>query len=367
MKQHSLTGDSPKLDFLRTVAVLMVTGAHLFLYLGDPIYLGVFQPSLLGPLGVVLFFVHTSLVLMLSLERQIETMGEHRWISVFYIRRIFRIYPLSIAAVLATYFFHLPLGELQAHRLISNAHQSVGMLAANLLLVQNFFKNSNLIGPLWSLPFEMQMYLVLPFCYLWARKVKTPSALHALWPFLALVAFTVVPKITKINGSLTGFEIPQFFLYIPCFWAGIIAYRAHWEKPKSFSFYIFPAAMVLFSVAFMLSYDKIKYIFVAYACGALLPWVGEPSSLGLKKTCQWVARYSYGIYLFHYVSMWFGFEVLKGLPGLIQWGGFTSSLLVLSVGSYHLLEKPFIRIGQRVAMTLGGHNRSSGNSTRSAA
>ena len=52
------------LDFLRSVAVLLVVYAHTLLYCGRLDLIG-----WAGLIGVCLFFVHTSLVLMWSLER----------------------------------------------------------------------------------------------------------------------------------------------------------------------------------------------------------------------------------------------------------------------------------------------------------
>ena len=77
--------DLPNLDLLRTVAVLLVFVGHLMLTagvrgLGD-----------VGRFGVLIFFVHTSLVLMLSMERLGLTGG--RLYFAFLIRRFFRIYP----------------------------------------------------------------------------------------------------------------------------------------------------------------------------------------------------------------------------------------------------------------------------------
>jgi len=59
---------SPNLDFLRASAVLLVYFFHLFITTSTRL------PDYLGQFGVLLFFVHTSLVLMFSLER-IETKG----------------------------------------------------------------------------------------------------------------------------------------------------------------------------------------------------------------------------------------------------------------------------------------------------
>ena len=97
-------GVSANLDFLRAVAVLLVLAQHLGRRLYEDPSNGI-ATSHLGLFGVLIFFVHTSLVLMYSMERG----GLHGrgLLKDFYIRRIFRIYPLSILAIIAALGLHL--------------------------------------------------------------------------------------------------------------------------------------------------------------------------------------------------------------------------------------------------------------------
>src|SRR5207245_2321743 len=82
------------LDLIRSVAVLSVFFAHLHdIVTGRQTTLGWH----FAQMGVLIFFVHTSMVLMLSLERsKLEGKG---LCGAFYLRRFFRLYPLSIFCV----------------------------------------------------------------------------------------------------------------------------------------------------------------------------------------------------------------------------------------------------------------------------
>jgi peptidoglycan/LPS O-acetylase OafA/YrhL len=95
---------SANLDLLRAVAVLLVLAQHLCrrAYVDQ---VGWIQTSSLGSFGVLLFFVHTCLVLMYSMER--SNLAGWALLKNFATRRIFRIYPLSIFAVLFAISFHL--------------------------------------------------------------------------------------------------------------------------------------------------------------------------------------------------------------------------------------------------------------------
>ena len=90
------------LDFLgaAAVAVALVFVGHLLGTLRIRLF------GALGHLGVLLFFVHTAFVLMLSMERL--GLGARQLYRTFAIRRFFRIYPLSTLAVLAAVCFQTP-------------------------------------------------------------------------------------------------------------------------------------------------------------------------------------------------------------------------------------------------------------------
>ncbi|RYH15749.1 MAG: hypothetical protein EON54_28565, partial [Alcaligenaceae bacterium] len=131
-----------------------------------------------------MFFVHTTLVRLMSLECSGSAAGP------FFVRRFFRIYPLYIVAVL----FFEGLVWLGGRPVNFNA------LMSNLLLVQNITGDRSMPDPLWTLPYEVQMYLLLPTLYALAR-----SAQSMLWAWL-LFALAL--------AALAGDELLQF---VPCF------------------------------------------------------------------------------------------------------------------------------------------------------
>ena len=87
------------LDILRAIAVSTVlidhTVATLQFHPGYHNRAVLDFTAQIGQVGVTSFFVHTSLVLMDSLKRLHET--EKLVALRFYVRRFFRIYPLSIS------------------------------------------------------------------------------------------------------------------------------------------------------------------------------------------------------------------------------------------------------------------------------
>src|SRR5690242_19156649 len=120
------------LDVLRSTAVLLVLFSHLIMALGrlDEPMLQAWGIRDLARLGVLIFFIHTSLVLMMSLQR----LGKVNVASRFYVRRAFRIYPLATVATVATLLLKIP-----PHFEPIYTQPKSWAILQNLLLVQNLF------------------------------------------------------------------------------------------------------------------------------------------------------------------------------------------------------------------------------------
>lgn len=180
--------DSTVLDTLRATAVLLVLGAHLAEVLAFPGALFSTEPWHwhVGRLGVLLFFVHTSLVLMMSLDR--TPLCGAALLTDFYVRRTFRIYPLAIVTVAGVSIAGVPPAPWEPP-----VDVTPGVLAANLLLVQNLADVPSILAPLWSLRLEVQMYLALPLVFV---------AIGSGVPVAAAGAFRsrTVPKLGRANA-----------------------------------------------------------------------------------------------------------------------------------------------------------------------
>ena len=152
------------LDVLRAIAVLLVFANHIMNAL-----IGHISPlaAWLGRAGVQAFFVHTSLVLMGSMEKD-DAPSRRGWIKRFYVRRALRIYPLAIAVIALVLLLHVP-----SRTVYGTAETfTLGEILANFALVQDLLGQRFVLGVLWTLPMELQMYVALPLCYLIARNTS---------------------------------------------------------------------------------------------------------------------------------------------------------------------------------------------------
>ena len=354
---------SPKLDFLRTFAVLLVLVSHVDKAQGVR-WLELSSLAPIGRLGVLLFFVHTSLVLMFSLERHVALHGHRRLFSTFMLRRVFRIYPLSIAVILAIVIFGIPGVNVAAHSVEYVGTDAFGLIA-DLLLVQNIAISDTganaLLGPLWSLPLEIQMYLFLPGLFLLVRPIRNARVLLFLWAcsvavsvgtYLAMQMFGMT--VAHVPGG--RIDVPKILVYAPYFLAGILAY-AFWRHARQRVRFAALPGFLLVSLVLYIGVSNapggehtvdIFGMVICLGVGLLLPVLIEPAHPAVCRVSATVAKYSYGIYLVHVPCIWLGFDVFAGYPLAVQWLVFLGGTAALAATAYHVIERPFITLGARL-------------------
>jgi len=327
-------GHVANLDILRSVAVLAVFAAHSFQVMagakfGEHYAFGIDTYSL-GRVGVLVFFVHTSLVLMQSLERMEARISGWPLVGAFYIRRAFRIYPLSICLVVLSIGLRIPPNALG----ISYQWRGMRWALANLFLVQNIADVNNISSPLWSLPYEVQMYLLLPLLYVVLRarrRMLLFAGIYVIGAFLSL--------------------LHPLFRYFPCFLGGILAYLLLGRvRPRFAGWLWYPAVtgVVIFYVCSPYSDGSwLKDVLICLLVGTLIPQF-QNNRGPLTDGAARVAKYSYGIYLCHTPLLWLIYQRLS-IPDWQRAIWLFLAVGTVSVACYHAIEEPLINAGTRVA------------------
>jgi len=309
-----LNGSSRNLDILRALAVFSVLFDHTLLALGYN-HFGSVNFIWIGRAGVMFFFVHTSLVLMYSLERSPDARS-------FYLRRAFRIYPLCMVAVTFAYFVFSPSAPLSRRDFL-----------LNLALFQNVFGGKNAFGELWSLPLEIQMYLVLPLLFWIARN-------HAK----ALVAVWVVAMAVMFWWSM--------FIFVPCFLAGIISYALSRRVPRILPHWAWPFTVIAVMLIFASFPGWKRCWWPCLLLGVLIPLFAEAKKSLFSAAATQTAKYSYGIYLSHPFVISFAIVHLESRPVWLRIAEFVVLNFALPVVAFHLIENPGIAAGKRLAAQL---------------
>ena len=337
--------NSHNLDVLRALAVTAVFLAHATHTAAGPSHPYYDVVEAIARFGVIIFFVHTSLVLMLSMRR---TQKEPAFVRRFYVRRAFRIYPLAAAAVLTTYVLRLPSNAWSG--LVYHPIYFV-QLFSNLLLIQNLTRQASVLSVLWSLPLEIQMYVVLPFLFLIVRGPR--------WRFrlmlCAVVAVLAAALVWQTAGRL------NILAFVPCFLAGVLAFKCA-DRQRTWPPWLWPTLIlgVVFGLAFLPAYRKhflhpVSIVLEWVAAGVLglfWPMFREISWAPATRIAGFVAKYSYGIYLAHTFALYLAFVIIRtrAYLGLLL---ATSITIMVAVALYHLIEEPLIRLGKDLAAKIG--------------
>lgn len=320
----------PNLDLLRSIAVLLVVAEHTLLAMHIH-WIGNWNLAWLGVVGVFLFFVHTSLVLMWSLERKPHIVD-------FYIRRAFRIYPLAIVAVLVTVLFHVPTLQ-NADGDTFFKFSGIGNVFANILLVQNLGWHGNILGVMWTLPNEVDMYFLLPFLFFFVRQN------FVVWPTLSLW----VAAVAYNRGNLLPLQESTFVNCIPYFLSGVIAYILYARVKPRLPGFLLPVLVAVLLLCFMPHPSYSHGWWLTLAVGLTLPLFHPISSKWVIRGSHEVAKYSYGIYLAHSFSIAIGVNLLHRYNLGIQIAAVVLSLAAMVIPAYHLIENPMIRLGSKLA------------------
>lgn len=334
--------EMPNLDILRSIAVLAVLIDHLvptlIAHVAYQNHTVVALTANIGQTGVLAFFVHTSLVLMYSLERSSK---RHDFVSLrFYIRRIFRIYPLSIAVIVLAVLLDLPSNTWRESDQISGS-----VILANLLLVQNVFTGRNVLAPLWSLPYEVQMYVFLPLLYLVARLRR--SSIYV--GILIVISVVLGISIEKTTGHL------NMAAYVPCFLAGVLSYTLREKLRPMLPASAWPCFLGVLVLGYCLATRNSPepvywgaWVF-CLILGVSISLFQESKVRPINWAAKRIARYSYGLYLLHVPVLYFIFNVLNVRSAALGTVLFFPLTLLASMATFHLIEGPLIEVGRKLS------------------
>jgi len=275
---------------------------------------------------------------MLSLERMNERSENGLW-ARFMVRRCFRIYPLAIVAVAGLLVLHVPRPTGRISYLLTVQPAAMEWLA-NFTLTMNLMLARPVLRQLWTLPYELTMYLFLPALFLLAYRSR-PRQLSALW--IAAVAIAALVRREAI-GQL------DFLIYVPYFVAGVLAYRITKSNPSQLAFRVFPLVLLLAVTVFWYSKPhgvNVLACLITLGVALVLPRIRQPQSSRLCTAAHYVAKYSYGIYISHVFCLWIAFYVVRG-PRPLQVAVLLGTLVIVPAALYHTIEEPMIRCGRRL-------------------
>ncbi len=359
----------PELDLLRLCAFLFVFLTHrMDLAPIDPSqYYWAHHISLVGVFGVPLFFFLSAFLITELLTKEQDQFGNIS-VSSFYIRRILRIWPLYF-----TFFFGMVLITQFSDKFghISPGTQlAFSLFSGNWYITFNGWLSAYSINPLWSISVEEQLYILLPLVVFYAgrRGLKIFSFLA-----LALAYAAVIYYAQKPTSGFSG-EWTNSFVHFQFFAAGIMLSvylkggQPKWNWITRVTLFIVGlVCWLLASIVCGIHADAPHLSTIPQAIGGwLLILVGVllfflslygAQAKYMPSALVYLGRISYGMYIFHITMFWLVYNIYKEelasfstMIGLYEWKnnvGFIIAFVAtvsISILSYRLLEKPFLRL-----------------------
>jgi peptidoglycan/LPS O-acetylase OafA/YrhL len=363
------------LDGLRGIAILLVLVLHFTMYGGPAPAAGldllVHRVAVAGWIGVDLFFVLSGFLITGILY---DAKGGEGYFRTFYLRRLLRIAPLYYGA-LAIFLVLLPA--------VWPGHEGLAWLRGESLWYWTYLLNFRIaaegwpdfgaLGHFWSLAVEEQFYLFWPVAVFLLRR-RPLMALCAACMALAVAtrlvlhlagnppaAFVLAPA--RLDALAAG-----AFLALLVRSPGGLSTAVRWARPAAaagaaglLALFLWKRGLPSEDPAVSVAGQALLALF--FAAVLALALAARPEGRGGR----WLAapvlvffgRYSYGLYVVHHPLLFlkpeglsFGlFPTVLGssLPGWLLFvvAGVAVSV-ALSLLSWHLLEKPFLDLKDRM-------------------
>jgi peptidoglycan/LPS O-acetylase OafA/YrhL len=350
------------IDTLRGLAILGVILIHTGQWIppANPVLNTI---AVDGAQGVQLFFIASALTLFLSMRSRHD--NESAPVRNFFIRRFFRIAPMYYLALL---FFVVVDGFSKRYFAPFGVPWYYPLLTATFLNGWRPETINSIIPGGWSISVEMTFYLFVPFLFVFLKDLKRTilfilAALVVGWLLNLLMTAVYTPRYPQADQYLvSSFTFFWFFSQLPVFGIGILVYHLfqRWKgiHDRGLGIVLLITAVFL-EWAFLdtNTYGEIIPHHVMMAVGFIFVVFGLYFSnlrLLINPLTVWIGKLSFSMYLVHFALLRLLQEVIfpKGFPiggdvGLAA-GYILLSVLtvVLSVVTYHFVEKPGMDLGK---------------------
>ena len=328
-------------DFVRAAACTTVLLHHLMQRLNpegplDPILRGLKVFSHIGTFGVAMFFVLSGFLLARPFWQALDEGSPLPSLRVYALRRAARIIPgfwmaMAVTFLLTVTVFAVPLNGQLLLRFVSGL-----LLVADWHWVTLFPVEIN--GPLWSISFEATSYVLMPlgFALLFALTGVTGRGWGARVGWLAVLALTLAAHLAfkswfPMDGLRRGWDyglmggakswMPNYnpFSLFAMFAVGSLAagVEVQWQGVRSWRFDLLSLAGIVLAVFVLAEQMKVEddsgygllgipyaYPWMVLSVGLVLAATPHAVLLGRlldNPVTRYVAKISFGIYIWHYV------------------------------------------------------------------
>ncbi len=346
------TGYLPEIDGLRFIAISWVV---VLMHLSNIININLYGRQLItdefvakiileGGNGVNFFFMISGFILALPFLKEKLYQGPKVSLKQYYWRRLTRLEPPYIAALLIAFFLVVVAGKYSFSELAPH-------FLASLFYLHNviFDSQSKVLGVAWSLEVEVQFYLLAPFLsYVFLLK-------STIWRRLLLLLLIGLGGLKQFNDS---WNPASPFINFACFFLlGMLLadlYASKWRLINNSRLCGWSGIIIFAGLHFVFSPDGIGLFFLKMCLLAVFFYIGITNP-GWKRllSIQWISIIGgmcYSIYLLHLLIMAMATKLLEKIPvenklaGYLLYAILILAAVLLGCGLfYRLVEQPCMK------------------------
>jgi peptidoglycan/LPS O-acetylase OafA/YrhL len=336
----------PQLDSVRFLAFILIFIHHTNVA-GVAAMSGLQK---MGWVGVDIFLCLSAFLLTRLLLIEIQTRNQ---ISLFkfYMRRMLRIWPLYFAYLIfiITISFFVFKPEQNLFRFVTLA-----TFTDNIATAIHGYNPHTATGHLWTISYEEQFYLVLPFIIMFASRLKKATSKAIL---ISIIATGLLSRFLFIHAQASH---PAIWVLPVTHFESVIAgtlmayyYNRLKDIPTILLLAIFAVSLCgiimtphvsTSNILFFISYTSaglFSFSVVTLAINSELKWLQK--LLFLKPIC-YLGKISYGLYIFHLLALLVVYHIrptdnyyINNLLGLVF-------CIVSAMMSYEIFEKRFLKL-----------------------
>ncbi len=358
-------GKLPHLNAVRCFAALMVIMGHtayLISSWGFPINHNLW--GVLAGHGVDVFFALSGFLITYLLLQEKEINGKI-YIKDFYVRRIFRIWPLYYFVVLTSFL----ISYISVNFFICEANLNSYLFTLLMLptISKAFYLNSFSMSTLWSIGVEELFYLIFPFIFDKISRTRLST-------LIGIILFYVIGKVLLIYGIVKLSHINSTpwlnllsMLRFECLFCGVIcAFIVHRRQDLvQFinSSFISKVILTIFILFLSISiFDVNIYIHpgidpilktvinpfvISFLTGLILIIITQHpliSAIQENSVLFFLGQISYGTYIYHTFIITILFSTFpKSTNGILIFCSIYLSTLLIAWISYRYFEYPILK------------------------
>jgi peptidoglycan/LPS O-acetylase OafA/YrhL len=354
------------LNALRFIGASMVIVHHLEQFKGlyhHPHFFDVTITHSLGKVGVILFFVLSGFLITYLLLQEKKLNGNVK-IKAFYLRRVFRIWPLYYLIAISAFFVFpfVPFFQVPGMAPTLSYENFLPQLLFTMLLLPNFAALYGSIpgaNQLWSIGVEEQFYLFWPHLFRWKNKIiyllvgGYLAFVYLLLPLLpgVRVVYWMITIVNKLN--ITNMAIGGLFAII-FFDKNEVLLKILYNK-------FVQAAAIIASLALLpVGLTPLNYAIYPVILGiVILNLATNPNTIvNLEnRVTNYLGQISYGLYMYHSLMIIITLNILTAI-------GIYHPILAYSIGilltvtvsdlSYRYFEQRFMRLKAKYSVVHSG-------------